>query len=159
MLSEELHAVTFALCPYDNLSIPVHACKDRLWFVQMLLYVTLKTAGFGCFFVKISVNKDNLWNSDRKQKSQRRPSVTEMILLQWKAVKIWPNLITWWGLRGWFFSVFDLCGKAEQGTADWEYWKEKEDVLPRFYQTRLCRPQSCVESWRAWSNGQMNWKC
>jgi len=72
--------------------------------------------------------------------------MAEIILLQWKAAKIWPNLITQQGLEGDFFLVFDLCVKAEQGTADWEYWKVKEDVLLHFYQTRLCRPPSCVES-------------
>lgn len=36
----------------------------------MSLYATVKTAVLGGFFVKISVNKDKLWNSDRKEKSQ-----------------------------------------------------------------------------------------
>lgn len=71
MLSEELHSVALILCPYGNWSIPVHACKGRLWFEWNLLYATFKTAVSGGFFVKISVNKDNLRNSDRKQEVQR----------------------------------------------------------------------------------------
>jgi len=53
MLSEELHAVRFVLCPYDYLSIPVHARKDGLWFVPMPSYATLKTAILGVFLSKL----------------------------------------------------------------------------------------------------------
>lgn len=49
MLLEELHAGTFVLCPNDNLSIPVHACQDKLCFIQTSLHATLKTAVLGGF--------------------------------------------------------------------------------------------------------------
>lgn len=77
----------------------------------MPLCATLKTAGLGGFAVKISVNKDNLWNSDRRDKGEAKHA--KMILLWLKAVKIWLILIIggerWVGVvEGWCLLVFDL---------------------------------------------------
>lgn len=92
MLSEELHTVTFILCPYDNLSIPVRAKTDfglykcrcmQPWKLQFWVGFLLK-------FLWIKINSEILTESRR---AKWRPSVAEMIMLQFKAVKIWPNLI------------------------------------------------------------------
>lgn len=94
-----------------------------------MMCATLKILVLCCLLFKISVKKNHLWSSGRKQKDHRRPSMANLIDLQLQP-KIWPKLITR-GAGGGLFSVWALCRS-----------KARNDILGEWRTEGRCCPSS-----------------